>query len=596
MTTPSTRPLLHTWLALTLAVSLGCAGLAPAATPTAAAQTAAPGVTTPPVADTPSAVPAQPGDYVIGDPLLTDLWVDPLNGDDARTGESRALALRTISEAWNRIPQGVPLSGSGYRILLVAGDYAEADFPVYWEARYGTADYPIIIQSADGPGAARLLGFVNIFDTRYLYLLDLAVATLGDAFHCELCDHLLLRGVRMDGGSGHQAHETVKVNQSQYVYIENSDIFNTYENAIDFVAVQYGHITNNRLHDADDWCIYLKGGSAYFRIEGNEIYNCGTGGFTAGQGTGFEYMTSPWLHYETYDIKFVNNVIHDTQGAGMGVNGGYNILLAYNTLYRVGANSHVLEVVFGARSCDGEAARCAENLSAGGWGTDVVGIEGEPIPDRNIYIYNNLIYNPPGYQSQWQHFAIYGPRTPSPGSNIPSPAITDANLQLRGNLIWNGDTSMPLGIEDPAQGCQPANPTCNAAQLLADNTINTIEPQLVDPAGGDFHPLPGGNLFGVPTYAIPAFGWDDAPTPPSVPPGNLANQAPLDRDGVQRPPPGLPGAYGGQSAARWFLPVVLRGWLPSPPDAASAGRGAGGACRRLETGGYPWKTRRAGLI
>ena len=26
----------------------------------------------------------------------------------------------------------------------------------------------------------------------------------------------------------------------------------------------------------------------------------------------FEYMTSPWLHYEAYDIKFVNNVIHDT--------------------------------------------------------------------------------------------------------------------------------------------------------------------------------------------------------------------------------------------------------------------------------------------
>ena len=524
----------------------GCA--VPIVTPTSLPTFPTPPPTFPPpgIAQT-AAAPAsdQPGGYVIGAPVLTDVWVDPVYGDDARSGESREQALLTITEAWNRIPQGTPLTGSGYRILLAAGDYPDSSFPLYWEARYGTFEFPIIIQSADGPGLARLLGFVNVFDTRYLYLLDLAFATEGDVFHCEQCNHLLMRGASMDGGSGHQAHETVKINQSQYIYIENSDIFNTYENAIDFVAVQYGHITGNRLHDADDWCIYLKGGSAYFRIEGNEIYNCGTGGFSAGQGTGFEYMVSPWLHYEAYEIRFVNNLVHDTQGAGMGVNGGYNILLAYNTLYRVGVNSHAIEVVFGARSCDGDLPRCTANLAARGWGTTVTGAEGEPIPDRNIFIYNNIIYNPPGTNSQWQHLAIFGPRSPSPGSNIPSPAVTDANLHIRGNLIWNGGQEMPLGIEDPSQGCQDANPACNAAQLLAENTINTVEPQLVDPANGDFHPTPEGNVFSVPTYAIPDFGWDDAPATPAVPPGDPNNQVPLDRDGQPRPWPGLPGAYTG---------------------------------------------------
>jgi hypothetical protein len=43
-------------------------------------------------------------------------------------------------------------------------------------------------------------------------------------------------------------------------------------------------------------------------------------------------MTAPWIQYEAYDIKFVNNIIHDTDGAGIGVNGGYNILMAYNTI------------------------------------------------------------------------------------------------------------------------------------------------------------------------------------------------------------------------------------------------------------------------
>jgi hypothetical protein len=525
-------------LALGMIILAGCVPSAPdAANPTASVL---PGNT--PGSTAPAA--SQPGDYAIGNPVMTDVWVDPVHGDDARSGASRDQALLTITEAWNRIPQGTPLSGSGYRILLAGGDYPDSDFPLYWESRYGTADFPIIIQSADGPGKARLLGFVNFFDVCYVYLLDLALSTEGDVFHCEQCSHLLIRGASMNGGSGHQAHETIKINQSQYVYIENSDIFNTYENAIDFVSVQFGHITHNQLHDADDWCIYLKGGSAYFRIEGNEIYNCGTGGFSAGQGTGFEYMVSPWLHYEAYDIKFINNLVHDTQGAGMGVNGGYNILLSYNTLYRVGANSHAIEVVFGSRSCDGDVSRCNANLAAGGWGPTEPGMDGEPVPNRNVYIYNNILYNPSPFQSQWQHFAIFGSRNPSAGTNFPSPSVTDANLQIRGNLIWNGGSDMPLGIEDPSQGCQPTNPTCNSAQLLAENTINQIQPQFVDPANGDFHPSPGGSVFNTTTYDIPDFGWGDSPTKPSVPAGDLVNRVSIDFDGNIRVLPGIPGALG----------------------------------------------------
>lgn len=333
--------------------------------------------------------------YDIGSPTLTDIWVDPVSGSDGNSGATRAQALRTVTEAWNRIPVGTPLTTTGYRIMLVAGTYPESSLPNFWESRHGTYQFPILIQAADGRGTATLGGDLNVFDTRYLYLLDLNIVPdpPGDAFHCERCDHILLRGLVMNGGNQREAQETVKVNQSQYLYIEDSDISRAWDNAIDFVAVQYGHIQGNRIYSAGDWCMYLKGGSAYFRVEGNEIYDCGTGGFTAGQGSGFEFMVSPWLHYEAYDIKFFNNVIHDTEGAGMGVNGGYNILLAYNTLYRVGRRSHVIEVVFGLRGCDGDTVQCGSHLRAGGWGTTTVGVQ-EPIPDRNVYIYNNIVYNP----------------------------------------------------------------------------------------------------------------------------------------------------------------------------------------------------------
>lgn len=480
--------------------------------------------------------------YPVGNPTVTDLWVDPSNGHDDATGADRVHALRTITAAWQRIPSGTTLTTTGYRLQLVAGDYPESSFPEYWEDRHGTAQFPILIQAADGPRTARLQADLNIYNVSYLYLLDLTIQHTSDVFHCEQCDHLLIRNSTLLGTRA-ASHENVKINQSTYVYLEGNDIDGAEQNTVDFVAVHYGHILNNRIHNADDWCMYLKGGSAHFRVEGNEIYDCGTGGVTAGEGSGFEYMVTPWLHYEAYDLKIVNNVIHDTEGAGLGVNGGYDILLAYNTLYRVGARSHVLEFVFGGRTCDGDAAlagRCTQNLAAGGWGTATVG-ESEPIPNRNIYVYNNLIYNPTGYQSQWQHLAIYGPRSTSATSNIPSPAHSDDHLVIRGNVIWNGPADHPLGTGDDS-GCQPSNPTCNATQLLADNAINTLEPQLVDPVHGDYRPTQNSNLATVTTYALPAFPAWDVFTP-LVSAGEVANDVPVDRNGVNRQTPDLPGAY-----------------------------------------------------
>ena len=135
-----------------------------------------------------------------------------------------------------------------------------------------------------------------MYGVSHFALIGVDIIREGDAFHCEMCDHILLRDSELSGGTG--AHETVKINQSQFVYIEGSDIHGADDDAIDFVAVQYGHVSGNRIHDARDWCMYAKGGSAYLTFSGNEVFDCGTGGITAGQGTGFEFMTAPWLNYE----------------------------------------------------------------------------------------------------------------------------------------------------------------------------------------------------------------------------------------------------------------------------------------------------------
>ena len=453
-----------------------------------------------------------------------DLWVDPVNGRDSNSGASRATALQTITEAWTRVPANVPLTES-VRIELTAGTYPRDSMPNYWESRYGTSTAPVIMEAADGRRTAHLQGDLNIFDVRYLSLIGLDVTPVpaSDVVHCEQCQSFTIRDCLLDGGD-QVAQETVKVNQSQQVTIEQSTIRGAWDNNIDFVAVEYATIARNDISNAGDWCMYTKGGSAYITVEQNTIHQCGTGGFTAGQGTGLQFMSLPWVHYEAYDIKVVNNIIRDTAGAGLGVNGGYDILMAHNTLYRVGTRSHMIEVIFGSRSCDGQPGdagreRCQQYLDAGGWGTTVVddGTNFVRIPNRNIYIYNNLLYNPPGTVSP-QHFTIAGVYN---GQSVPL-AVGDQNLQIRGNVIFNGDALTPLGIDDTS-GCQSSNPACNEAQIRRENIINVFEPDLVNPGGLDFRPRPDGALAHVAPVPIPDFTWSDAPARPTVPIGRLSN-------------------------------------------------------------------------
>lgn len=505
--------------------------------------------------------------YDIGSPSLVDYYIDPVKGSDFNNGTTQNAPWQTVEKAWNSIASEREL-GTGYRINLLNGTYGSDNLPNYWELKRGSAKHPIILQAAPGQTNVRLTRDINMANVSYFYLINVNITPAGggDAFHCENCDHLLIRGCVLNGGSmTNGAHETLKVNQSQYVYVENNNISYADDNNIDFVSVQYGHIIGNTIHEAADWCAYVKGGSAYIRVEGNTIYNCGTGGFTAGQGTGFQFMTSPWLHYEAYDIKFINNVIHHTTGAAFGTNGGYNILLAHNTAYRVGERSHLVEVVFGERTCDGERQgqtnlTCSQYYNAGGWGSGSVDTTPEPIGNRNVYIMNNILVNPAS-SSAPQHFAIYGPRTASATTNIPSPQKSDTNLSIKGNIIWNGTSSTPLGIEDNDQGCQSDNPSCTMAKIAAENTINTFNPAFRDSSEADFRPS---STKSFPTPAtLTSFPGGDRPSSPTSPTGELSNELDRDLAGIKQTPRTI-GAY--QSADSDLAPPTIDGNSTPPSE------------------------------
>lgn len=444
-------------------------------------------------------------------PQAVSLWVSPL-GDDSAAG-SQVDPVRTITEAWNRIPRGTDLTAPHW-IQIQPGTYAAADMPGYFEERHGTAQNPIVFNAPGGTGTVTLTGDINAFDVRHLALQDLDIVRSGDVFHCEQCSNVQLRRMRLDGGGA--AHETVKVNQSDNILIAGSDISGAYENAIDFVAVQYATISGNRIHRADDWCAYVKGGSTGILVQGNEIHDCGTGGFTAGQGTGFEFMVSPWLHYEAYGVVVLDNVIHDTYGAGLGVNGGANIVMAFNTLYRVGARSHTVEFVHGSRSCDGDTTTCRRHHDLGGWGD--AGLDGQWIPSRRIAFVNNVVYNPPGAQSRWSHLQVAEATTPPAGSNVPAPSRADDELVIRGNVFRNGTAEMDSGWGDDTE-------------FLAANHINDLAVDFVDPAVGDFRPTPGSALATLASVPIPVQAWADPTVPQVEPPVIDINRPP----GARRP-------------------------------------------------------------
>ncbi|TXH42509.1 MAG: right-handed parallel beta-helix repeat-containing protein [Actinobacteria bacterium] len=406
-----------------------------------------------------------------------DIHVDPSTGNDAGAG-TLAAPIRTIAEAWRRVPSGAPLA-SPVTIWLAPGEYPAGAMPNYWEDRHGTAAAGITIRNSGASRTPLLRGDLNLFNIDYLRLQGLRIAPGGDAVHCERCGNVTIADSELDGRNGavRAAHETYKANQSHDLTVVDSYIHGTYENAIDFVAVQRATIERNILAEADDWCAYVKGGSTQITVRGNEIRDCGTGGFTAGQGTGLEYMVPPYLTYEATDVLVSGNFVHDTEGAAFGVNGGQRITIEGNAAARVGTRSHLLEVTFGSRSGDGDAARCAELLRAGAWGTAVVGgSTAANIPDAQVTIRNNTIVNPAGVQSAWQHLEISTPRRNNdPGVVGPDPARTDDGLVITGNVIRNGGADMPLGVSGD-EVCAPANPTCTVAQLLRDNDFNGATP------------------------------------------------------------------------------------------------------------------------
>lgn len=430
-----------------------------------------------------------------------ELWVDPARGSD-RGPATSAAPLRTVNEAWRRIPARRELR-SGVTVQLRAGSYPLSAFPEYFESRWGSLRRAQIrLRSADGPGRATLPR-MNAFDVRGLVLDGVTLRSTGDVFHCERCVGVAIVRSRLIGSPA-STHENIKVNQSRDFRVRDSLISGAEQNALDFVSVRGARLTGNTFERAQDWCAYTKGGSSNVTVTDNVFRECGTGGYLAGQGTGLQYMVGPFLHYEAVGTTVRRNTFRDIHGAAFGVNGAYNALFADNVAYRTGRSSHLFEAREGGRTCDpgDEAPRCRWLVRAGAWGTAEQG-DGIGIPNRRVYVVRNVFANPSSRPSQWQHLEVTG-RIDNPG-NVPPPARGDTDLRFLGNVIDNGPRNHPLGIGD--DDC-PATSACAPSRVRAANRINAVRVGVQEAGGGRLRAVVPG---GVPRAVEPPPRWSDRP-------------------------------------------------------------------------------------
>jgi hypothetical protein len=435
----------------------------------------------------PSASPGEPTPSHGG----VTIYVDVARGNDHGPG-TNARPLRTVTAAWNRIPQSRTLKRP-YTIVLEPGRWGATETPNYWQLRWGTQRAEVTLRAAS-PGTATLPA-VNMFDVRWLLIDDVRFSDQFDLFHCEQCAHMLIEHSSFDGSQ--QLLDTVKFNQSTWVFLRHDRITGASQNPLQFVAVQHGAVTDNELADGGDWCAYFKGGSADLLIARNRVHDCATGGLLAGQGTGLQFMVPPYFRYEAYRIVIAQNWVWRTQGAGIGVNGGLQAALVDNRLWATGSASHPVEIDYGLRSCDGhpgDAGRqlCGRYLAQGAWGTTRVdnGSNEVRIPNLDVTVAGNVIANPRVQGDELLDIAAPFSGPDQAGSGLGA-VRADEGLRVFDNLFAVG-----RGLPNGTDNCQVSD----CRRLRRVNTVTAPSDPFVNPAIGDLALRRGWRGVPVPGY------------------------------------------------------------------------------------------------
>jgi hypothetical protein len=121
-------------------------------------------------------------------------------------------------------------------------------------------------------------------------------------------------------------------------------------------------IRNCYVHDAATTGIYLKGGARNGLIERNRVEHSRGAGILLGQDTDLEFMRDK-SRYECLDSVARNNIIADTQYAGIGTYSGSNVGFENNTIYEAAKQGQAgFYVVWNSREVPAQKVSFKNNI------------------------------------------------------------------------------------------------------------------------------------------------------------------------------------------------------------------------------------------
>jgi hypothetical protein len=131
--------------------------------------------------------------------------------------------------------------------------------------------------------------------------------------------------------------------KTDYARIVRNEIYNSGRRdpsnaeGVDAVQANYAQFLKNYVHDTTTNGVYFKGGSVHTVIARNRVERTGHSGILVGQSSDenwFDTSTNP-NYYESIDAVVRNNVVRDTQGAGIGAWAAKSPRIFNNTLINV---------------------------------------------------------------------------------------------------------------------------------------------------------------------------------------------------------------------------------------------------------------------
>ncbi|WP_221074900.1 right-handed parallel beta-helix repeat-containing protein [Agarivorans aestuarii] len=279
-------------------------------------------------------------------------------------------------------------------------------------------------------------------------------------------------------GSGRDA---IKINPYVWdVLIERNRIFNSglrdSKNAEGIDAVNAHGITiqDNYFKDTATNSVYVKGGSSNIVIQRNLSENAGVAGILAGFDTSpqfFDKKRNPRM-FEARDVRIENNIVIDSNGAGIGVYSGENIRVVNNTVLNAATSYHA-PVYFGLSFQDKDP-------------------EAKRPPSRNVLIYNNVFSSirtdDVVFEIRHLHHAELGPL-----SSLVGRVISDNNIYIsEGDGIYFND--MRVGIQSKIGGLDEWRQHCecdfDSEVGLVDVEISSVKniPLFSKPSNTEFSP------------------------------------------------------------------------------------------------------------